>query len=149
MAGETAQGLIIARWKFCQSGGVSRHCVDLQVDHVALFGLPPGCYFLRMLDQQHIEIATIHLVDGQGCTIQRYRALGRDETGKLLWCAQCVARGFPLFLDRNDLGLTIDMTGNDMSAQFVADLERPFQVDPRSLDPAADGGLVQLFRAQP
>ena len=77
-----------------------------------------------------------------------------DEAGQRLWRADVeTGRGAPgigwIGRDRlmlHDLGDAIDMARDQMAAQFVANLQRAFQIDALAGLPAARQGLRQRLR---
>ena len=129
MAGELAQGLILLRGKFNQSGGISRHCIHLEVDPVSNFCLPPSRDFLGMFDQQHVKIPSVDLINGQRCAVKRHGTFGSDEFGEFGWCPQCIARRLSFRFDGDDFSTSVYMARNDVSAQFVTDLQSPLKID--------------------
>ncbi len=58
--------------------------------------------------------------------------------------AGCVAELF----DLGDLGLAVDMAAHHVAAEFVADPERAFEVEPRTGLPEARAGDAQGLRRQ-
>src|SRR6478752_3726428 len=112
-----------------QPSGVTRHCVDLEIDEIASLALSPGRDLERVANKQNVEVGAIDSVDGQRCAVKRDRALRRDELGQMLRRTDAETGGIALFGDGEDLGLAIDMAGDDVAAQFVADLQRALEID--------------------
>ena len=48
-------------------------------------------------------------------------------------------------LARENFGDAVDMAGDDMAAQLVAELEGAFEIDAGAVAPAADSGQPQRF----
>jgi hypothetical protein len=85
-------------------------------------------------------------VDGQRCSVKRHRPLGRDEAGKRLGGAQGETAGFAFIGNRNQISaMPVNMAGDHVAAELVADLQRSLQIDPRAGCPGADGGQPQRF----
>jgi hypothetical protein len=98
-----------------------------------------------MPDQKDIEVGIVDRIDRQRCSVKRHRPLGRDEAGQRLGGAQGETAGFAFIGNRNDLGLPVNMAGDHVAAELVADLQRSLQIDPRAGCPGADGGQPQRF----
>ena len=82
-------------------------------------------------------------VDGQRNAVERDRALGRDEPGEVGRHPEAEAARVALPLDRDDLGQPVDVPRDDVPAQFVAEPERPLQVDARARPPGSQGGALE------
>src|SRR5207253_2659986 len=78
--------------------------------------------------------------------IERHRALGGDEARKIMRRAPDHARHLGVIIALDQRGEPVDVSGNDVSAELVADLERPLEIDARAMAPAADRGDAQCFR---
>ena len=53
------------------------------------------------------------------------------------------ARHVGQVLARDDLGKAVDVAGDHVAAEFVADFQRPLEIDPRAVPPAAGRGDAQ------
>ncbi|MNW16161.1 hypothetical protein D3C71_2149190 [compost metagenome] len=76
-----------------------------------------------MPDQEDVKIGCIDFVDRQRGAVQRNGSLRRYELGQVCGRAQPEPHGVALGFDREDLRLVVDMTGNEMATEFVADLQ--------------------------
>ena len=59
--------------------------------------------------------------------------------------AQAEADRLAFLLAGDDLGHAIDMARDDVAAQFVADLERPLEIEPCPLNPCVGRGQAERF----
>src|SRR5207237_4213919 len=79
----------------------------------------------------------LDLVHGQRDAVERDRALGGDIGAELPARDHADAPRIADLLDRRDLADPVDMAGDDMPAELVADLERALEVDLRAFGPEA------------
>ena len=84
------------------------------------------------------------LVDGQRHAVDGDRALGREEWRERGIDRDADALRIAFVADADDPAGAIDMAGDDMAAEFVADLQRAFEVQaaasgPHALRGAGDG----------
>src|SRR3546814_2896441 len=77
--------------------------------------------------------------------VERDRALGGDERGKIARQADRDAFRIALAAHLDHLGDAVDMAGDDMPAHFVAQLHRAFEVERGALTPLARGGARHGF----
>src|SRR5262249_51063646 len=75
--------------------------------------------------------------------VERNRALRRNEAGKVGGSAKGEPRHVGPVLARRDYGEAVDVSRNDMAAELIADLERPFEVDTPAHPPMPGRGHVQ------
>src|SRR3569832_640003 len=129
--------------RFHQPRRVARLGVDFEIDVVARLERADRGHLERMRDDQHREIVALDRVHGQRHAVDRDRALGRDVARKLARRAQREARHVGHVLARGNAGEAVDVAGDDVAAEFVADLERAFEIDARAVPPAPDAGDAQ------
>ena len=82
-----------------------------------------------MRDDVDAEERAIDLVHRERDAVERDRALRRDEAREARRRLERHAQGFALAGDACQFGRAVDVAGDDVAAQFVADLERAFEVD--------------------
>src|SRR5690606_21529752 len=114
-----------------------------EVDAVAGGALAPGGDAQRMMDQQHVEARAVDLVHRQRRAVEADRTLRRDEFRQFGRGFKREADGVALILARDDLRHAVDMAGHDGAAEFVAYLQRAFEIDAGALAPAGRGGEAQ------
>src|SRR5262249_14337452 len=96
-----------------------------------------------MWNDQHREGVARNLVDGQRYPVERDRPLRCNETGKLCRRAKREPRHVGQILARNHVSEALGMTGDDVPAELIAELERALEIDARALPPAAGRGHPQ------
>ena len=82
-----------------------------------------------LMDRYEILRTTFHLVDGERDAIQGHGPLGGNEWRKLRRYFKQKPHAVAIGKARHDLGHAIDMTSDDMSAQFLAKRKRALQID--------------------
>src|ERR1700730_6326802 len=85
-------------------------------------------------------------VDSERDAVERDRALRRDETGKLGRDAKREPRHIRLVLAHGDDGQAVDVPGDDVTPELVADPERALKVDAHPWPPTAGGRHAQRLR---
>ena len=96
-----------------------------------------------MGDEIDAKLCARHLVHCQRGTVQRHRALWRDESCKMIGGAKNHAQAVAFGMQRDHLGHPVDMARHDMPAKLITQLQRPFQIEPFADVPAvaADAGF--------
>ena len=108
---------------------IAGHGVDLDVEAVSPDHPAPCRHGQRMRDQQHRKVASVDAVHGERGTVERHRTLLGDEAGHGFGCHDVEARGLADVGPAHHGGDAVDMARDDVTAEFVADLERAFEVD--------------------
>src|SRR4051794_18567602 len=151
---------LFRRTSLREPGGVAGHEVDFQVERVAGLALAPGGDRQGVRDDQDGKDVARHRVDGKRGAVEAHRALRGDEAGQGGGGADVEPRGRAPWVvpgrDRlagNDGGEAVHVAGDDMAAEFVADLERALQVHARLRRPCADRrqgqGLGRRIHVEP
>lgn len=96
-----------------------------------------------MRDDVDAEAVALDLVDRQRHAVDGDRTLGGDVFRQAGRDREGQADRFAVGPDRREFADAVDMAGDDVAAQLVADFQRPFQVDPRSGVPGAESRLRQ------
>src|ERR1051325_2379263 len=122
-----------------QPRDVTRDRVNFEVHALARHGSIEACVSQGVRDDIDAETEAVDLVYGQADPNERDRALRGDvghQLGRRLDCkAHRLAVGAPV----NKPGDTVDVTGDDMTAELVAGPKRPFEIDRRALFPLGQG----------
>src|SRR5512142_1689723 len=116
--------------RFAPAGEIARQHVDLEVHARTWLQLGERGYVPGVRDDVHAEDVVLHLVDGERHALDGDRALRRDETVERLGGADPDAVRAAFHLDRNHFAHAVDVTGDDVPAELVADLGRALQIDP-------------------
>src|SRR5690606_23235120 len=98
------------------------------IDAVSGLPLAPCGDVERVIYQQDVEARSVHAIDRQRCAIKRYRTLRRYEARKFARRFKRIADGVALRLALDDRRHAVDMTRDDVTTEFVANLQRTFQV---------------------
>ncbi len=81
-----------------------------------------------MWDEIHLEHVGLDPVDGEAHAVDRDRTLACDVARKPWRDPEAQAFRFPLRLEGKDCAQSVDMPGDQMPAERVAERERSFQV---------------------
>src|SRR5512132_2302196 len=129
-----------------QAGNISRQQVDFQVHPVARPGFAEGSDRERVRNDVDPEPRSVHLVDGQRNAVDGDRPLRGDEAGELSRRLEDEAARGPFRRDRHYAADAIDVAGDDMPAQLVADPESALEIHRRTRPPFTEGGAPQRRR---
>jgi len=80
-------------------------------------------------DQENLEVVAIDGVDGERRPVERDRTLDRDEFCAVFWRAEAEMRHAVEVAPRQNVGRAVDMAADHMAAEFVADAQRPLEID--------------------
>ena len=86
-----------------------------------------------MRNDHHVEARAVDAVDGERRAVERDRAFFRDEARQLRRRLEDEARHVALIVALDDFRHAIDVSADQMSAELVAELQRPLEIDPRAL----------------
>ena len=92
----------------------------------------------RVRDDVDAKAVPRHLVDGQADPVEAHRAFGGDKRHQRVRRLEAEAHRFGFGPPLDDPSQPVDMAGDEMAAQFVAEAQRLFEIDRGSGDPAAD-----------
>src|SRR4029453_18372341 len=94
-------------------------------------------------NDQNGEAVLIDRIDRQRHPVERDRAFWRDEFRKLARAAQLEPGHVRQIVPRHEGGDAVRMAGDDVPAEFVADLQRALEVEWRALPPVLCGGHAE------
>src|SRR5262245_39220897 len=120
-----------------QPCGITGHRIDLEVDIVAFVQCAEGRHAQGMGNDQYRKCIPLDGIDRERDAIERNRSLGRDKVRKLARRAQHEAGHFSQVFAPHDRGDPVHVADNQMSAQFVAEFQRPLEIDLGPLTPTA------------
>ncbi len=106
---------------------------------------PESGDFQRVWNDQNGERVAFDLIDRERHAIQRNRTFGRDVSGEPTRRPQSQPRHVGQIFAPDQLGDAIDVAAHHMAAKFVAEAQRPFEVEPCSGPPALGGRHAQRF----
>ena len=119
---------------------VARHQIDFQIKPCAGVQAAEGSVRQGMRNQVDTEPRTRDLIDCQRHSIESDRAFDGDVAAELTGSLDNPAATVALWPIFNQRGDAIDMAGDQMAAQFIAQLERALQIDRGTFAPTPERG---------
>ena len=107
---------------FDEPRDIARQQVDFEIDLVARLQPAERRDLRRVRNDVDAEARAIDLVHRQRDAVERDRALGRDEARQRHRHLERDAHGLAFRRHRDDLAHAVDMAGDEMAAQLVAEL---------------------------
>ena len=95
---------------------------------------------MRLTVKSVASACVAHLVDGQRHAVERHRALGGEEAAKLRRDPDPEAGRAAFGREADDFADAVDMAGDEMAAELVAEAQRALEVEPGARSPMVGGG---------